>query len=124
MEAKNEILERIYKQAKAKRIVLSMAEYAKKLDVSRAQLYKLLKNPEDITQDIMNRALALNYETKDVYNVVAEFQEKYIKVLEEKTELQKQLLQSKEKEVELAKQLLQEKGKDNGESGNSLKRAK
>lgn len=93
MEAKNEILERIYKQAKANRTVLNMTEYAKKLDISRAQLYKLLKNPEDITQEIINRALSLNSETKDVHGVAMDYQAKYIKLLEENRELYKKLLE-------------------------------
>lgn len=56
MEDKADFLKRIYGVAKAHRLVLTMEEYAGRLEMSRAKLYRILKNPDEIEHETINKA--------------------------------------------------------------------
>lgn len=65
MLEKDNILDAIYKDLKKRRIVLTLDEYAKAIGISRATLFRLRDEPENISSELIERAKSL-FDTKIV----------------------------------------------------------
>jgi transcriptional regulator with XRE-family HTH domain len=59
----NEKLLEIYNEAKRRRLVLSKGEFAKKLGYSRAHIHQLMSSDDNVSPDILSKAVAVLSET-------------------------------------------------------------
>lgn len=66
MEENNSVLTDIYIKLKADRTVLTKAEYAKKLGISRATLRRVVNDTSEIRHDLIEKAKSVRAEAKDV----------------------------------------------------------
>lgn len=66
MERNKTVLDKIYDEAKERRIALTLEEYAEKIGTSRASLFRYRKTPDSIDPELIERANKLLSETKKV----------------------------------------------------------